>query len=135
VTDPANVDLVRSIFAATERGDFSSAQWADPGVEYVLVDEFQPGTAVGAEGLAETMPTLFMDIEDFHMEAEEYRELDGERILVIITSSGCGKSSGLGVGQMYAHGANLFHVRNGKVTRLVTYADRNRALADLGLEE
>jgi hypothetical protein len=73
--------------------------------------------------------------EGWTAEAEEYRELDNERILVITTSSGRGKTSGLGVRQMYApHGANLFHIRNGKVTRLVTYWNHDRALADLGLE-
>lgn len=80
----ANLDLVRSIYANWERGDFSSAEWAHP-------------------------------VHSYH--------------------HGRGKTSGLELGQMRSEGTTLFHVRGGKVTKLVMYVDRERALADLGLAE
>ena len=91
----ANLDLVRSIYAAIERGDFSRADWADPEIEYVVVSELEPGTSTGLVGLVETMRKLFRAIEDFRTEAEEYRELDGERVLVLAQGSGRGKKSGV----------------------------------------
>ena len=69
------------------------------------------------------------------MEADEYRELDDERIVVMThTGGGRGKTSGLELGQHGGTGgAMVFHVSAGKVTRLVGYFDSHRALADLGL--
>ena len=77
-----------------------------------------------------------MDVwDDLYVAAEEYRELDSERVLVLQNHSGLGKRSGLELGQMGSKGANLFHVRDRKVTRLVHYWDGERALADLGLAQ
>jgi ketosteroid isomerase-like protein len=70
---------------------------------------------------------------EFRSEVEEYRELGGERVLVLDHFSASGKTSGVEVGQMGRRGAILFHVRGGRVTRLITYWDRERAFADLGL--
>jgi ketosteroid isomerase-like protein len=129
----ANLDLVRSILAAHERGDYSSAEWAHPEIEFVIAEGPTPGTWTGLAGMAEGWRGVLTAWEEFRAEAEEYRELDGERVLVLAQFSARGKRSGLEVGQMRAKAANLFHVRGGKVTRLVFYFDRERALADLGL--
>ena len=67
---------------------------------------------------------------------EDYRELDDGTVLVLLRAgSGRGKMSGLEIAQMRTEGANLFRVRDGKVTRLVIYLDRERAHTDLGLTE
>jgi len=73
--------------------------------------------------------------EDVRFGADEYRELDGERVLVLTHATGRGRTSGLDVGKLRTRGANLFHIRDGKVTRHVAYLQRDLALADLGLEE
>ena len=128
-----NLDLVRSIFAAWDRGDFSSAGWAHPEIEFVIADGPVPGSWKGLAEMARGWREFLSTWEEWREEAEDYRELDGERVLVLVRMSGRGKASGLEAGQMGAKAAKVFHVRGGKVTRFVTYWDRERALADLGL--
>jgi ketosteroid isomerase-like protein len=127
-----NLDLVRSIYAAWERGDFSSAEWADPEIELVYVGGPSPGTFKGLVGMAEGHGGWLNAWDDFRVVADEYRELDEERVLVLDQPRGRGKSSGLDVGQK---GATLFLIRDGRAIKLVIAWDREHALADLGLEE
>ena len=127
-----NVELVRSIFAAWERGDFSSAEWAHPEIEFSIADGPAPGSWRGLAEMATGWREFLNAWEDFHADGvDEYRELDGERVLALQRFSVRGKTSGLDLRQM--RGANLFEVRQGKVKRLVLYWDRERALADLGV--
>jgi ketosteroid isomerase-like protein len=126
----ANLDLVRSIYAAWERRDFSSAEWADPEIEYVHADGPAPGSWKGLAEMTESWRIQVSAWEAFDAVADEVRQLDDERGLVLRHFSGRGKTSGLEVGQK---GAELFHIRDGKVTRLVTYWERERAFSDLGL--
>src|SRR2546428_428870 len=131
----ASLDLVRSIIAAHERGDYSSANWADPEIEFVIVEGPSPGRWTGLAGMAEGMREWLSAWEGFRSEATEYREIDDERVLVLAQVSARGKRSGLEVGQTWAKAASLYHVRGRRVTRLVLYWDRERALADLGVGE
>jgi ketosteroid isomerase-like protein len=130
-----NLDLVRSIYAAWERGDFSSVDWAHPEIEYVRVEGPEPGTWSGLAGMAEGARIYLDAWNDFCIVVDEYRELDDERVLVLDHGSGRGRVSGLQLGRMRTQAAHVFHLREGRVTKLVIYLDRDRALADLGLEE
>jgi ketosteroid isomerase-like protein len=129
----SNLDLVRSIYADWERGDWSSAEWADPEIEFVAADGPAPGRWSGLAGMAAGWRETLSVFRDLRAEPEEYRELDAVRVLVLHNWSGRGKTSALEVERMGAKSATLFHIRNGKVTRLVAFWYRERAFADLGL--
>ena len=130
-----NLDLVRSIYADWERGDFTSTSWADPAIEFELADGPEPGSVTGVAEMAKSWSHRLGVWDSFHTLPDEYRELDDGRVLALYRFSGRGKGSGLDLGPMGLEGACIFHVRDGNVTRLVVYVDRDRALADLGLEE
>jgi ketosteroid isomerase-like protein len=130
-----NVDLVRSIYADWERGDWSHVERADPEIEYVLADGPERGSWKGVAAMTKTWSSRLSAFDDFRVNVSEYRELDEERVLVFVRQYGRGKSSGLDVDGMGGRAAALLHVRNGRVTRLVLYAVSDRALADLGLKE
>ena len=130
-----NLDLVRSIFAAWQRGDFSSADWADPEIELLAVDGPEPGSWSGLAAVANAWRDFLRAWDAWRVEAEQYREVDEERVLVLGTFSGRGRTSGFELGEIGTHGANLLHIRDGKVTRVVIYWDREHAFADLGIKE
>jgi ketosteroid isomerase-like protein len=129
----ANLDLVRSIYADWERGDFSAADWADANIELVFADGPDPGSWRGLGGMAKGARDLFRAWEGVMAETEGYRELDGERVLVLDRRRGRGKTSGLELGRLRTGGATLWQLHDGRVTKLVIYFDRDSAFADLGL--
>jgi ketosteroid isomerase-like protein len=127
-----NVDLVRSIYSAWERGDWGRCDWASGDIEYEYVGGPEPRSGTGLSGLASGIRDWLGAWDDWRLEAVEFRDIDGEHVFVTTTNLGRGKASGL---QVESRGANLFRLCDGKVTRLVSYWDRDDALADLGLEE
>jgi ketosteroid isomerase-like protein len=131
----ANLDHVRSILAPFGRGDFSSVEWAHPEIAFVVADGPEPGSWTGISAWVVWRDDFLTAWEGYRIKVDEYRELDDERVLVLArTGGGRGRTSGLELGPGQGGGGGfLFHVRDGKVTRLVIYLEREHALADLGL--
>jgi ketosteroid isomerase-like protein len=127
-----NLDLVRSIYATWGRGDFSSTEWADPGIQFEIVGGPDPGRWTGVVGMTRGWRQWLGAWDDYKAEADEYRELDGELVLVFGRMKGRGKSSGVDVETEFG---NLLDLRDGKVVRLCLYSNCEQALADLGLAE
>src|SRR5215212_2649956 len=134
-----NVEIARSIYAAWERGDFTSAEWAHPEIELVIAEGPDAGRWTGPAGMAQAWHGWLSVWEEYRVEVDEYRPLDGERILVLMLHCGRGKTSGLDVGHMgegaKRAGANVLHFRDGRVTKIVLYWDRKRALSDVGVPD
>jgi hypothetical protein len=73
--------------------------------------------------------------EGYRVQVDHYRALDDERVLVLLRQHGRGKASGMDLTAMHTEAANVLHIRDSKVTKLVVYWERSRAIADLELKE
>ena len=73
--------------------------------------------------------------DDWRVLETDDRELDDQRILTVIRVSGRGKISGVDAAALGSRVANVFHIQDGVVRKLVVYWEVDQALADLGLAE
>lgn len=128
----ANLDLVRSLQGAWERGDYGSTGWADPEIEFVMEGEFfpDPGTYRGVEAMARAWSRWLDAWEGFHTSEPELIDL-GDRVVVLYTIHGRGRSSGV---EVESPVANVFTFRAGKVVRL-DLLTREQGLKAVGIEE
>src|SRR2546423_15630344 len=113
----------------------SSVEWADSEIEFVIADGPDPGSWHGLNGAAAGMASFVSAWQWLRTEAEEFRELDEERVLVLVRYAGRGKASGVRLGEIEARSASVYRVRKGKVVRLALSWDRDAALKAVGLEE
>src|ERR1700730_2491814 len=105
-----NVELGRSIYEAWERGDFSSVEWAHPEIEFVHADGPDAGSWKGLTAMAKSWRDTLSAWEGYRVAVDEYREIDGERVLVFVRVRARGKASGLELSQtqIQTGAANLF---------------------------
>lgn len=125
-----NVEIVRAIYGSWVKGDFSSADWTSPDIEFVSI--FDRTASRGLEARARRWREVLDAYEDLAVLPEEVIDA-GEQVVVLVRFRGRGKGSGAPVTDF--DGANLFTLRDGKVVRLVLYGDRAEALEAAGLGE
>jgi ketosteroid isomerase-like protein len=130
-----DLDLVRSIYADWERGDYTSLAWVDPEIELVIADLPTAGSWRGLADAERVWGDFLAAWQGHRVEIEEYRVLDDGRVLALGRFTARGRASGVDMDELATRGANVFTVRDGKVVQLVIYFDRGHALADLGLDE
>ena len=125
-----NVEVVRSIFAQWAEGDFSSADWADPEIEFRNI--VQRAEAHGVAAMAKQWREWLTAFEHFSSHPEKYLDA-GDSVLVMTRFLGTGKGSDAPISDF--QGACLFTLRGGRVVRLLLFTDRHKALEAAGLSE
>src|SRR5438270_2835072 len=94
-----NLDLVRSVSAGWERGDYQSLEWADEQIEFVIADGPEPVRLCGRDGVAANLAGFRDAWAEYHSEVQECRALDDERVLVLTHATGRGRTSGIEIAQ------------------------------------
>jgi ketosteroid isomerase-like protein len=127
----ANVEIVRKIYGAWERGDFSSTDWADPEIEFTI-----PGPDLEVHRGIDSMGRAWADwlgvFDELSIRGESFHD-GGDKVVVEQVFRGKGKGSGIPIDEI--RGAVVCTMRNGKVTRFEGHTTLEAALASAGLAD
>ena len=127
---PSNVDVVRAVVAAFNRGDFAAAmEMCTEDVEFDWSRRMLDGEVFkGREDARRFLQGVMEIFDEIHIPAEELTDLGDGVVLLVGTARFKGRASGLDV---EASAANLWTVRDGKVSRFRFYQTKEDALADV----
>jgi hypothetical protein len=127
-----SLDVVRSIYAGWERGDFGRNDWADPEIEFDVVGGPDSAEVRGIEAMNAAWRDWLSGWVGFRVEAVEFRVIEENRILVRVRNFTRGRLSDVELEQQSV--CNYFELEDGLVKKLVVYLNGAQALADLGLD-
>jgi ketosteroid isomerase-like protein len=129
-----NVEIVRRVFNEMERGNFRIAEYLDPKVHVTWVNPVygdSGGDSHGIREVAEGLLALFEALGDVTWTAEQIIDA-GDRVVTVESWRARGKASGA---EAEARQASVWTISDGKITRIVGYADPAEALEAAGLRE
>jgi ketosteroid isomerase-like protein len=133
-----NLDLVRSIYADWDHGDFSlvdrESEWREifePDFEWHTRDDLpDAGVRKGHEGAARLRDEWVEAFDDMHVELDELIDAGDD---VIAVTRLCGRLRGSGH-QLDIQETQVWHAQDGRVTEVRAYLTRSEALRAAGLE-
>ena len=126
-----NVEIVRALFARWNEGDYSSTDWADPDITFVMRTP-EGGTSHGVDAMAESWRVFLGAWERFQGVPQKIIQV-GNQVVVLNEFGGRGSASGVPIEGM--RGAALFTFERDRVVRLVLFTDWDEALQAAGLRE
>jgi ketosteroid isomerase-like protein len=129
-----NVEVVRGLFERMARGDLHAPDLVDPSIEHTRtgfdgVD--LSGRWRGHDGLWTAVLDIVRVFDDFRMEADQFIDLDQNRVLVLARHRGVGRISGAPFESKVAH---VFRFRDGLIVRWDVYAEPDEARRAVGPE-
>ena len=127
-----NVQVVRSVYAAWESGDYQAAlDRFDEDVEWFGPPDVSDSFGRGHKGVRNALATWVGTWDDYHFELRELIDA-GDQVLASGWQRGRGKGSGVEVSEEII---SVWTLGAGKVVRQRMFRDRSQALEAAGLSE
>jgi uncharacterized protein len=126
-----NVDLVRALYAAADRGDLEQASsLVHPEIEFHTYSHSpEAGIYRGREAVQAYNEALFGQFESLRIEVEELIDA-GDRVVVVSTQHAVPKG---GQQEIQVHMAELWTVRDSLLAERYSFSTKDQALEAAGL--
>jgi ketosteroid isomerase-like protein len=128
-----NVEIVRTMYEAFNRGDYSTAlESIDPDIEVNVASRGMfDGVHRGHDGLSKMLADFWTEFEGVRMEIEEWIPA-GDDVVAVAHARGRGKVSGI---EVDVRMGQVWTLRDGKAVRWQIFEGRDAALEAAGLSQ